>query len=108
MPVSNTLLVLDLNEGFNPDELQQWFSEWKDDGLLFLGFVEKFRWCDTEGQAIADKRLAFGPWEPSAIARLHEGVLNISQRQVRSEAHGEFMGNRFCPFRRRQVRGPKP
>ena len=85
VPVSNTLLVLDLNEGFNPDELQQWFSEWKDDGLLFLGFVEKFRWCDTEGQAIADKRLAFGPWEPSAIARLHEGVLNISQRQVRSE-----------------------
>jgi hypothetical protein len=83
-PSEDTLLVLDLNEGFDEIDLKNWFDEWEDAGLLFLGSVGRFRWCAIDGKTIAQKTLEFGDWEDTGFATRHAGVQGIVQRRVQS------------------------
>jgi hypothetical protein len=93
-PSNDTLLVLHLREGFDEIDLKNWFDAWEDDGLLFLGFVGRFRWCAIDGKTIAEKKLQFGTWEDSGFATLDAAVLTIKQRQVQSSGQGGRCGRR--------------
>jgi hypothetical protein len=80
----DTLLVLDLKADFDELAFKEWFDSWEDDGLLFLGSVGRFRWCTIDGATIAEKTLKFETWKDPGFVSIHDGVLKISQRRVRS------------------------
>jgi hypothetical protein len=82
-PAADTMLALDLHERFDEVELKNWFEAWQDDGLLFLASVGRFRWCDLNGQTIAERSLVFDPWRDAGISTLHEGALALRVREVR-------------------------
>lgn len=87
-PSSDTLLVLDLAEGFDEIDLKNWFDAWEDDGLLFLASVARFRWCAVDGKTITEKTLDFDSWKDSSFESRHADVLAIEQRRVRSAGQG--------------------
>jgi hypothetical protein len=71
---SDTLIVLDLNTDFREDALRQWFDSWEEDGLLFLGSVCSFRWCDLAGQTLAQKSVFVTAWQPAILDRRSEQI----------------------------------
>ena len=81
-PARDTLLVLDLRENFAEEELRSWFEAWEEDGLIFLGFVSRFRWCAVKGESLLDRAVEKGGWEPASFDPLHEPVLAIRHRHV--------------------------
>lgn len=82
-PASDTLIVLDLKEDFNEIDLQAWFDTWEDNGLIFLGTVSRFAWCDLSGNSIRDRSLVFEPWlrvQPTAST---EVLSKLESRKVK-------------------------
>jgi len=65
-PARDTLIVLELKEGFDEAEFAAWFDAWEDDGLVFLNSVSSFAWCQLSGEKVGEHWLEFGPWQPVA------------------------------------------
>jgi hypothetical protein len=81
-PATDTLLVLDLDEGFDLDALSNWFKAWPEDGLLFLNTVHSFRWCDVTGQTLVQKSVRATPWEPVVFALAASDITALRQRTI--------------------------
>ena len=82
-PANHTLLVLDLHDNFSEEELRGWFEAWDEDGLIFLGSVSRFRWCEPEGPTRFDRSLEKGPWKPAPFDPLEHPPHPIRHRRVR-------------------------
>ena len=81
-PARDTLIVLNLKEGFDQGELKAWFDTWDDDGLIFLSSVSSFRWCTIAGETIDGRTLAFSTWQDVPLV-LNDGPLTfLSRRDV--------------------------
>ena len=82
-PAADTLLVLNLHDNFVQEELRNWFEEWEEDGLIFLGSVNRFRWCEAEGPPRLDRSLEKGPWKSAPFDPSHQPAPAIRHRRVR-------------------------
>ena len=80
-PAADTLLVLNLHDNFVEEKLRNWFEEWEEDGLIFLGSVSRFRWCEPEGPPRFDRSLKKGPWKTAPFDPSHQPA--IRNRRVR-------------------------
>jgi hypothetical protein len=67
-PRKDTLIVLDLHFGFNDEELSQWFAQWSENGLIFLGTVHRFRWCSIQGETLIEKTVTASAWRRAGFA----------------------------------------
>lgn len=66
-PAADTLLVLDLEAEFDAQRFHAWFSDWTDDGLIFLDFVRRFELWDDEG-AISSRSTKATAWAELSCA----------------------------------------
>jgi hypothetical protein len=81
-PKKDTLLVLDLNSGFNESELESWFEQWSDDGLIFLSTVHRFRWCSVIGETLIEKAVRASAWKGAAFSSELPGIERLRCREV--------------------------
>jgi hypothetical protein len=84
-PLSDTLIVLDLVPDFREDALRQWFDSWEAAGLVFLGNVCSFRWCDLSGHTLARKNVSATAWEPAIFVDQREQTQAVRRRTVRAD-----------------------
>ena len=97
-PASDTLLVLNLYDNFVPEELKNWFEGWEEDGLIFLGSVDRFRWCEAEGQPRLDRSVEKDPGNQlPSTRRISPLPLSVIAASVGGIANGAF-GTRRFPF----------
>ena len=82
-PAADTLLVLNLHENFVEEELRNWFEEWEEDGLIFLGSVRRFRWCEAKGPPRFDRSVDKSPWKSAPFDPLRQRGPAIRDRRVR-------------------------
>ena len=80
---TDTLLVLTLRENFAEEELTTWFEAWEEDGLIFLGSVGRFRWCEAEGSTRLDRSVEKSPWKSAHLDPLHQPAPAIRHRRIR-------------------------
>ena len=69
--------------------LQAWFETWEGNGLLFLGYVSRFVWCDLSGNPVNERSLVFKQWnriEPTSAAK----VLSKFESRAVKGAEGEW------------------
>ncbi len=85
-PTNETMIALRLKPDFSEEGLKAWFSEWEDDGLIFLTWVSSFRWCDLTGATLVGRTLSFGVWENIALAGGCASITALSRRDVQSTA----------------------
>ncbi|SDU32578.1 sacsin N-terminal ATP-binding-like domain-containing protein [Pseudomonas yamanorum] len=81
-PSSETLLVADLSETFEEESLSDWFDTWRDEGLMFLASVSRFRWCEINGTTRSERSLVFSPWVNSDYSLHHQGMMRLQSRHV--------------------------
>lgn len=86
-PETDTLIVLTLTPNFLEDDFSSWFGAWRDDGLLFLNTVRRFRWCDVAGATLAEKSLSASEWEDANFKITHSEIASVRKRIVRSGAN---------------------
>jgi hypothetical protein len=82
----DTLLVLNLKQGFDQGELKAWLDAWDDDGLIFLTSVSSFRWCDLAGNTIEGRTLEFGAWRNIPLVQPDHVLTSLSLREVRGKS----------------------
>lgn len=85
-PARDTLVVLDLKEGFNEAEFAAWFNAWEDDGLIFLSSVSRFAWCRLSGETVGERLLKFSPWRPAALTQPNGSLANLECREVNARS----------------------
>lgn len=78
-PAVDTLLVLDLEEDFDVAAFEAWFSDWTDDGLLFLDFVRSFELRNSDGTVSARSTTATA-WTDVNFAG--DDLLRLQRRSV--------------------------
>ncbi len=61
-PGMDTMLRLDLVADFSRADLETWFEDWHEDGLLFLRSVRRFAWRDLTTGTESAKIVAPGDW----------------------------------------------
>lgn len=65
-PAVDTLLVLDLDAEFNVASFEDWFAEWRDDGLIFLDHVRRFE-LQHDGDRITARSTKASAWTERPI-----------------------------------------
>jgi len=83
-PVTDTLLVLDLLDDFEPDAFANWFDAWDAENLLFLQTVQKFSRFDFASGTVASHSVQTDNWnaitsEQDFGAALERRAVNTSQ-----------------------------
>ncbi|WP_162561696.1 sacsin N-terminal ATP-binding-like domain-containing protein [Yoonia vestfoldensis] len=82
-PAGDTLFVLELKDDFEESDLQAWFETWDDHGLVFLGSVSRFVWCDLSGETLNERSLVFEPWKSVEPTPAFEKSLKLENRVVK-------------------------
>lgn len=85
-PLSDTLLVLDLELDFDPASFERWFEEWTDDGLIFLDHVRRFEL--RRGESVSARSTKTTAWvdvptRGDALARMQRRVVTAGDRYYR-------------------------
>jgi hypothetical protein len=80
----DTLMVVDLKEGFDEAELADWFEEWDDDGLLFLSNVSSFRFCKVTGEILSERKLRVSEWQEVRLGRHDPAIVGVVARRAHS------------------------
>ncbi|MEI9418691.1 ATP-binding protein [Mesorhizobium sp. Cs1321R2N1] len=86
-PATDTLLVLNLEDGFDTASFECWFEEWTDDGLIFLDHVRRFELRHEDGRTSkrATKASAWIELKTSGdeLARLQRRTVTAGDRRYR-------------------------
>jgi len=81
-PMRHTMLVADLNDGFQESALAEWFESWRDDGLLFLASVSRLSWCELDGRVRCERALTFSQWADAEYPLHHSKIRRLRCRRV--------------------------
>lgn len=81
-PTRHTMLVADLNDGFQEAELVEWFESWHDEDLLFLASVSRLSWCELNGCVRSERALTFSQWSDAGYTLHHSGIRRLQFRRV--------------------------
>jgi hypothetical protein len=84
-PEHDTLIVCCLKDEIHIGELDDWFNEWGDDGLIFLASVQSLHYCRESGGPIRERRLRFGSWHSFSTSP-SEPILEIAERKVDADS----------------------
>ena len=79
-PAQDTMLVLELEEDFSPDDFERWAGTWSEDGLIFLEHLRQFR-CRMRDGSEAFRETSASNWKavPCGIE-----VSQLDHRTVRA------------------------
>lgn len=86
-PVTDTLLVLDLDDDFDPLEFEGWFEEWTEDGLIFLDHIRCFELRHRDGHISARSTKASAwidlPTADGELTKLQRRTVTAGDRRYR-------------------------
>lgn len=80
-PASDTMLVLDLEEDFAPEDFESWAAAWAEDGLIFLEHLRRFRCGLRDGEEVV-REISATAWRAAPCDG--ERVERLEQRTVRA------------------------
>jgi hypothetical protein len=81
-PERDTMIAVTLRDDVSEEDLQEWFDQWHEDGLIFLSSVRCFRQSTIEGKTLKERILHFGGWENPSFEFSSPDIIGLQSRRV--------------------------